>query len=73
MVFVVANDNWIEFSLRYVVDYKKRRDVKTLLYLDILRAIDKTDGNIKVASSTIEIVNEVIPKKDKRFDSKDSQ
>jgi len=71
-VFVVANDNWIEFSLRYVVDYKKRRDVKTLLYLDILRAIDKTDGNIKVASSTIEIVNEVISKKAKRFDSKDS-
>lgn len=29
IVFLVFNDNWIEFSLRYVVDIKERRLIKT--------------------------------------------
>lgn len=24
-IFLIANDNWMEFTLRYIVDYKKRR------------------------------------------------
>lgn len=57
IVGVVANDNWIEFSLRYVVDYKKRRSTKTELYLRILDEISKTNGRIKLSSSTLEVVN----------------
>jgi len=36
-VFIVANDNWIEFSLRYVVDYKKRRSIKDKLFMKIIQ------------------------------------
>ena len=30
VIFLIANDNWMEFSVRYVVDYKKRRITKDL-------------------------------------------
>jgi small-conductance mechanosensitive channel len=32
LVILVANDNWVEFTLRYVVDYKKRGVTKDLLF-----------------------------------------
>ncbi|MCA0131606.1 mechanosensitive ion channel family protein [Winogradskyella alexanderae] len=49
-------DNWAEFNLRYVVDYKKRRITKDTLYKNILNAIDKTDGKVTLASATFDIV-----------------
>ena len=57
-IFIVATDNWIEFSLRYVVDYKKRRTTKTELYRGILKKINEAGEKIKIASSTIEIVGD---------------
>lgn len=50
-------DNWIEFNLRYVVDYKKRRITKDNLYKDIKTEIDKTNGNVSLASATFELVD----------------
>jgi hypothetical protein len=35
-VFLAANDNWMEFTLRYVVDYKKRRITKDLIFTRLL-------------------------------------
>lgn len=55
MVTIEITDNWIEYTLRYVVDYKKRREVKNQLFLKILKDIDKTNGAIEFASTTIEI------------------
>ncbi len=49
-------DNWIEFNLRYVVDYKKRRMTKHQLFTDIYDAIIKTEGKVVLASATFEIV-----------------
>ncbi|WP_372793095.1 mechanosensitive ion channel family protein [Lutibacter sp.] len=49
-------DNWIEFNLRYVVDFKKRRITKNELFKDILREINKTSGKVTFASATFEIV-----------------
>ncbi len=49
-------DNWVEFNLRYVVDFKKRRMTRDKLYKDIHDAIKKTDGQVILASETIEIV-----------------
>ena len=49
-------DNWAEFNLRYVVDYKKRRITKDKLYKDIINAIDNTGGKVALASETFEIV-----------------
>ncbi|MCB0397584.1 MAG: mechanosensitive ion channel [Flavobacteriales bacterium] len=49
-------DNWIEFTLRFVVDSKKRRMTKNTLHKDILEAIEKTEGKVSLASATYEVV-----------------
>lgn len=56
MVFLIANDNWVEFTLRYVVSYKKRRITKTDLFSKILKEIEATNGEIKFASATFQLV-----------------
>jgi hypothetical protein len=55
-VFLIANDNWMEFALRYVVDYKKRRITKDLLFTHILDGVDQTSGRVSLASSTFHLV-----------------
>jgi small-conductance mechanosensitive channel len=57
---LTMTDNWIEFNLRYIVDYKKRRYVKHLLNSLIGKEIEKTKGKVELASSTIEVIR--IPK-----------
>ena len=54
-VTMTANQNWMEFTLRYIVDYKKRRSTKDELFGRILEAFDKTDGVVKVASTSMAI------------------
>ncbi len=56
LVSLTANDNWVEFTLRYIVIYKKRRITKTTLFTDIIKAIDATNGAVKFASSTVQLV-----------------
>ena len=49
-------DNWIEFNLRYVVDYKKRKTTKNAIFTEILNQISKTNGKVELASATFEVV-----------------
>ncbi len=56
MVSLIATDNWVEFTLRYVVNYKKRRVTKTELFTQILKKVDETNGQIKFASATFQLV-----------------
>jgi small-conductance mechanosensitive channel len=56
MVSLIANDNWVEYTLRYVVDYKQRRATKTELFTKILTAVEATKGEIKFASATFQLV-----------------
>lgn len=56
MVSMVANDNWLEFTLRFVVDYKKRRGTKDKLFTRILDEVYKTDGKVEFASATFQLV-----------------
>lgn len=55
-VFLIANDNWMEFTLRYVVDFKKRRLTKDLLCTRILDAVAASDGKVSMASATFQLV-----------------
>ena len=55
-VYLVANDNWLEFTLRYVVDYKKRRITKDRLFTRILEEIEQTGGSVALASTTFHLV-----------------
>ena len=53
---ITLTDNWIQFNLRYIVDYKKRRFTKHLLNDQIGREVLKTTGKVILASATIEII-----------------
>jgi len=55
MVTLVTNDNWAEYTLRYVVDYKGRRTTKDRICERLLERIDETRGRIRIGSSTLEL------------------
>lgn len=54
---LTITDNWMQFSLRYIVDYKKRRMTKDLLHQAILKKIEATEGQVELASATLEVVH----------------
>ncbi|MBI1343459.1 MAG: mechanosensitive ion channel [Terrimonas sp.] len=56
MISMVANDNWVEFTLRYVVNYKLRRTTKNKLFESILDDMEQSGGKIKMASATFHLV-----------------
>jgi len=59
-VTVRATDNWMGLTLRYIVDYKKRRSTADAITRRILAAIDASDGKVRLASATFELVG--VPK-----------
>jgi small-conductance mechanosensitive channel len=56
MVTLIATDNWLEFTLRYVVDYRRRRATKDELFLKILDAVERSGGRVALASTTVQLV-----------------
>ncbi len=57
MLSLVVNDTWAEYTLRYVVDYKRRRMAKTELFTTILTEVENTKGEVKLASTTFQLVD----------------
>ncbi len=55
-VTLALNDNWIEFTIRYVVDYRKRRTTKDALFSRLLEDIQATGGKVGFASATFHLV-----------------
>ncbi len=55
-VTITADENWITFTLRYVVDYKNRRSSKDKLYSMILEEIAASNGKISIASASQELL-----------------
>lgn len=53
---ISLTDNWIQFNLKYIVDFKKRRYIKHLLNDKIRVEIEKTNGKIILASATVELI-----------------
>lgn len=53
---ITLTDNWAQFNLRYIVDYKKRRTTKNLLQEKIHQEVLKTAGKVVLSSATIEII-----------------
>ncbi len=56
MVTMIANDNWMEFTLRFVVDYKRRVGIKDILFQRIIEEIENNSNDIQLASATFELV-----------------
>ena len=57
MVTLSMKDNWSEFALRYVVDYKQRRITRDQICKRILKVIEQSGGQIKLGASSIEIAS----------------
>ncbi|MBU0689986.1 MAG: mechanosensitive ion channel family protein [Gammaproteobacteria bacterium] len=47
--------NWIEFTLRYLVDYSRRRTTKDRLFSAILDEFEKTEGRVKIAAPSVQV------------------
>ncbi len=56
MVSLVLNDNWMEFTVRFVVNYKRRRGTKDALFTRVLDEFAKTDGKVEIASATVHLI-----------------
>jgi small-conductance mechanosensitive channel len=57
MIFMKFDQNWMTFTLRYVVDFRQRRSTKDVLFSRIIDEIKKHDDIIMIASSTLEVTN----------------
>ncbi len=55
MITLLANDNWVEFTLRYTVDFKRRRVTKDKLMRAMLKEVEASEGRVQMASTTVEI------------------
>jgi len=49
------DQNWVELTLRYVVDYKARRVTKDRVFTRVLEEIDATGGRVGIAAATLNI------------------
>lgn len=56
LLAITMTDNWLQFNLRYIVDYKKRRYTKHLLNEEIGKRFQETNGKVTLASTSFEIV-----------------
>lgn len=56
MVTLIANDNWMEFTVRYVVPFTRRRGTKDALFSQILDAVHASEGQLSLASATFHLV-----------------
>lgn len=56
LVTMVANDNSMEYTIRYVVNYKRRRTTKHHLFNRILDDVDASQGRVALASATFHLV-----------------
>ncbi len=56
MVSLIVNDNWVEFTLRYIVNFKQRRKTKTEIFTLLLNKVEASHGKVKFASATFHLV-----------------
>ncbi len=57
MITIRCDENWIEYTLRYVVDYRQRRATKDQLFRRILAAVDGSGGRVQIATAGFELLS----------------
>ena len=67
-VTLVVTDNWMEFTLRYVVDFRSRRTTRDRIYTAVLDVFSTTDGKVEVGSTTLHVVD--VPDLSVRWDDR---
>ena len=67
LVTIQADENWVSFTLRYVVEFKHRRTTKDRLFTRLLSDIANSGGLVQVASTSMDVTllgaSEVTPEK----------
>jgi len=58
MITMTMDENWMEFTVRYIVDFKKRRATKDALFARILDEIDATDNRVRIATAAVELASD---------------
>lgn len=53
-VYVKVTSNWLELTMRYVVDPKKRRPASSFIYAEVFKRISQEDS-IQIASETMDL------------------
>lgn len=56
MVTLILNDNWMEYTVRYVVDFKRRRHTKDRLCTAFLNGFLEHKDSVAFASATFHLV-----------------
>ena len=54
MIFMKITDNWVELTLRYLVDPRKRRAASTFIFTEVFRQIRQRD-DIEIASTSMSL------------------
>lgn len=54
-VTITADENWVTYTLRYVVDMKKRRVTKDRIYSRALEEIALSGGRVSLAATSLEL------------------
>ena len=54
VVYVKVTSNWLELTMRYVVDPKKRRPASSFIYTEVFKRVSKAD-DIQIASETMDL------------------
>lgn len=55
-VTLMITDNWLEFTLRYLVDYKQRRSTRDRIAMAVLDAFANSGGVVTLGSTTLKLV-----------------
>jgi hypothetical protein len=55
LVTIRADQNWVTFILRYVVDYKLRRSTRDQLFIRLLEEVDRAGGGVSIATASQEV------------------
>lgn len=62
LVTMGFDENWMSFTVRYVVDYKARRITKDRLFTRVYEEFAATQGRVNIASAAMEIALTQVPK-----------
>lgn len=73
LITMTFDENWLVFTLRYVVDFKARRITKDKLFTGILLGFDASESRVAIASSSTEINLTDAPALSVRFENGDTK
>jgi hypothetical protein len=56
MISMVATDNWMEYTIRYLVAYRERRTTQDRIFTRVLEEFGRTDDRVALGSATSQII-----------------